>query len=299
MNEGRPEAARNPANTTDESLGNDMRTTPFRNGLLILFAVSLLVTSGCRAGSQANKDFGRVAVTSAPASQPATPPTPEADTDIEADMPHETVADPLYRWNKFWFGFNHLFYGGLMRPFAKGYAFIVPKMVRTGLANAYDNFTFPIRFINALLQLNFTKASREFGRFMINSTLGIGGLMDVAKSDPNLQPGNEDFGQTLGYYGVGDGFYIVWPLLGPSSARDTIGLAGDALANPLFWIFGGWSFQNEDNPWYWSYIIKAGDVFNRLPNTLEVYDSVVKPAVDPYSAIKDAYIQHRNNLIVQ
>ena len=134
---------------------------------------------------------------------------------------------------------------------------------------------------------------------MLNSTLGIGGLVDVAKSDPNLAPGNEDFGQTLGHYGIGDGFYIVWPLLGPSSLRDSFGLLGDAAANPLTWIFGPWAIYGDYNPWYWSYIIKAGDVFNNLPGTLDAYDSVVKPAIEPYSAVKDAYIQYRRNAVSQ
>lgn len=276
-----------------------------RNCLLILLVLSVLASTGCHARNQAGKDIGKVAestATSAPAPTaqpaPAVAVTP-ADDATPAEASYGPTPDPLYRWNKFWFGFNDLFYSGLMRPISVGYAFVVPKPVRTGLTNAYQNFIFPIRFLNALLQLDFKKASKEFGRFMINSTLGIGGLMDVAKADPNLAPGNEDFGQTLGSYGVGDGFYIVWPFLGPSTLRDTIGLAGDAAANPLTWIFGPWSIYGDDNPWYWSYIIKGADVFNNLPGTLETYDSVVKPAVDPYTAVKDAYIQHRRNAISQ
>lgn len=269
--------------------------------ILILLMLSVLAMTGCHARNQTGKDFGK-AVQATPAASPAQTATPPAATATDAEyVPAEAsyapTPDPLYRWNKFWFGFNDLFYGGLMRPFAKGYAFVMPKQVRSGLTNAYQNFIFPIRFLNALLQLDFKKASKEFGRFMINSTLGIGGLVDVAKADPNLAPGNEDFGQTLGHYGAGDGFYIVWPLLGPSTLRDTVGMAGDAAANPLTWIFGPWSFTGDENPWYWSYIIKGGDVFNNLPNTLEAYDTVVKPAVDPYTAVKDAYIQYRRNAI--
>ena len=273
-----------------------MPTSLPRNTLLVLLAALLLAAPVCQAaGTPINQESPKPAV-AAPAT--ATPAPAQADEDYAETVP-APIADPFYHWNKFWFGFNHLFYSGLMRPFAKGYAFIVPSMVRKGLSNAYQNFIFPIRFANALLQLNFTKASKEFGRFMINTTLGVGGLMDVAKSDPNLQPGNEDFGQTLGFWGIGDGFYIVWPFLGPSSARDSVGLAGDAVANPLFWIFGPWAIQGEDNPWFLSYVVKAGDVFNNLPGTLETYDSVTKPAVDPYSAIKDAYIQYRRNAVSQ
>jgi phospholipid-binding lipoprotein MlaA len=302
-----------------------------RKYLLPLLLLSVLVMTGCHGRQQSGKDFDKaVAPTPAAVQSPAaaktpapTAPAPAAvatpapaapaspvaavtqtgplspASESLAETPYRPAPDPLYHWNKFWFGFNDLFYSGLMRPFSKGYAFVVPKTVRTGLTNAYQNFIFPIRFLNALLQLDFKKASKEFGRFMINSTLGIGGLVDVAKADPNLPPGNEDFGQTLGRWGIGDGFYIVWPLLGPSSMRDTIGMAGDAAANPLTWIFGPWSIYGDDNPWYWSYIIKGGDVFNNLPNTLEAYDSVVKPAVDPYTAVKDAYFQYRRNAVSQ
>lgn len=275
-----------------------------RKFLLILLAVLLLTASVGNAQTSDNLLVGKSAATTAapgkaPAGTVAPAATPDDDDANWAETQPAPVPDPFYYWNKFWFGFNHIFYSGVMRPFAKGYAYVMPQFARTGLHNAYQNFIFPIRFVNALLQLNFTKASREFGRFMINSTIGIGGLMDVAKADPNLQPGNEDFGQTLGYWGIGDGFYIVWPLLGPSSARDTIGLAGDAVANPLFWIFGPWTIGDDNNPWYLSYIVKAGDVFNNLPETLETYDSVTKPAIDPYSAIKDAYIQYRRNAVSQ
>ena len=276
-----------------------------RKCILILLVLSVLSMTGCHTRNQ-SKDFGKAAAPApttaqAPAAQPAPAgTTPPVDDDpIPAEASYSPTPDPLYHWNKFWFGFNDLFYGGLMRPIAVSYAFIVPKPVRTGLTNAYQNFIFPIRFINALLQLDFKKASKEFGRFMLNSTIGIGGLIDVAKADPNLAPGNEDFGQTLGYYGIGDGIYIVWPLLGPSTLRDSVGLAGDAAANPLTWIFGPWSIGGDSNPWYWSYIIKGGDVFNNMPNTLEAYDNIVKPAVDPYTAVKDAYIQYRRNAISQ
>lgn len=266
-----------------------MPTLTSRNLVIVLLSLSLLFAAGCN-GRKTTKDIGDTApAVAGDTAQPAV---------ASGVNSGETVPDPLYGWNRVWFTFNDVFYGVLMRPLAKGYAYAVPKIIRTGLANAYSNFTFPIRFLNSLLQLNFVKASREFGRFMLNSTLGIGGLVDVAKSDPNLQPGNEDFGQTLGYYGMPEGFYIVWPFLGPSSLRDSIGMAGDAVANPLFWLFAPWSYGGDEaSYWYWPFIIKSGDLFNRLPEFLENYDAVTKPAVEPYTAIKDAYIQYRRNAV--
>lgn len=219
-----------------------------------------------------------------------------ADDGMEAAPP--PAYDPLQGWNRFWFTFNDCFYAGL-RPLVIGYKTVVPEFARTGLKNVYDNFTFPIRFLNALLQLDMTKAAREFGRFLINSTFGVGGLVDLAKSDPNLQPGDEDFGQTLGYYGMGEGFYIVWPLLGPSTARDSVGMVGDIAANPLTWLFGLWNFYGEDNYWYLSYVISGGNRFNRLPEYLDNYEAMKKSAIEPYISMRDFYIQYRKGRIEQ
>ena len=117
-----------------------------------------------RPGPGPISDIPAPAASSTPINKSETPPAPDtlaapaAGDELAADTA-EPVPDPLYRWNKFWFGFNDFFYARLMRPLAKGYTVIMPKPARTGLANAYNNFTFPIRFINALLQLDFTKAS--------------------------------------------------------------------------------------------------------------------------------------------
>ncbi len=207
-----------------------------------------------------------------------------------------SVADPLRGWNRFWFGFNDIFFGAV-RPLADGYAYATPEFFRTGLKNVWDNFIFPVRFVNCLLQFKFTEASAEFGRFMINSTFGLGGFFDLAKSDPDLQPGDEDFGQTLAYYGVGDGFYIVWPILGPSTLRDSIGLIGDAAANPLTYVFGLWGLYGENNPWWISYAIRAGDIFNRLPDKLADYQTLKQASLEPYTSMRDAYMQYRRNVI--
>ncbi len=269
---------------------------------LILLFIS---TSGCSVKNQATKDFmegGANAQTGATQPAPQAAPLDQAvvdnaPDDDEYDAPLETIPDPLYGWNHFWYRFNDLFYMGLMRPFAIGYKTVMPEPVRTGLKNAYDNFIFPIRFVNCLLQLKPAGAAREFGRFMINSTFGLGGFFDLAKSDPNLQPGDEDFGQTLAYYGMGDGFYIVWPFIGPSSLRDSFGLVGDAAANPLTYIFGLWGMYGEDNPWYWSYVIRGADIFNRLPDKIDNLETLKKSAIDPYASLRDAYIQYRRNAI--
>lgn len=274
-----------------------MKRSPFLRILLVcaLFSALALAT-GCNGKkSQAARDFAPPVESSAQAQQAAAAPA-EAPDEYSEDPGSAPVNDPLMGWNRFWFTFNDYFYTGI-RPVVQGYRYVVPDFARTGMKNVYDNFTFPIRFLNALLQLNMTKAAREFGRFMINSTFGIGGFFDLAKSDPNLQPGDEDFGQTLGYYGMGEGFYIVWPFLGPSSARDSVGLVGDVAANPLTWIFGLWDYQGQDQTWYLSYVISAGNRFNRLPEYLDDYDSMKKSALEPYVSMRDFYIQYRRGRI--
>ncbi len=283
--------------------------------LVILLLPIFALAAGCNGKkSQAARDFApqtEAAAQAEPTAPPvdpaaqaeptASPADPAASDDVpveDGETLSEPVNDPLYGWNRFWFTFNDYFYTGI-RPVVQGYRYVVPEFARTGMKNVYDNFTFPVRFLNALLQLNLTKAAREFGRFMINSTFGVGGFFDLAKSDPNLQPGNEDFGQTLGYYGMGEGFYIVWPLLGPSSARDSVGLAGDIAANPLTWIFGLWDYKGQDQTWYLSYAVSAGNRFNRLPEYLDDYESMKKSALEPYVSMRDFYIQYRRGRIAQ
>jgi len=276
-----------------------MKLSPlFRITLVCALFSTLALAAGCNGKkSQAAKDFAPPAASAVQAEQDIAPPAVAADDEF-GNMDPPPVDDPLMGWNRFWFTFNDYFYTGI-RPLVQGYRYVVPDFARTGIKNAYDNFTFPIRFLNALLQLNLTKAAREFGRFMINSTFGVGGLFDLAKSDPNLQPGDEDFGQTLGHYGMGEGFYIVWPFIGPSSARDTVGLVGDVAANPLTWIFGLWDYQGKEQNWYLSYTISIGNRFNRLPEYLDDYDSMKKSALEPYISMRDFYIQYRRGRIAQ
>jgi len=267
--------------------------------LLLLFSLLALATACNGKKSQAAKDFAPPSATAAANTGQTTDPALADDEALGEDAAAQPVVnDPLMGWNRFWFTFNDYFYTGI-KPLALGYKYAVPEFARTGFKNIYDNFTFPIRFLNALLQLDLTKAAREFGRFMLNSSFGLCGFFDLAKSDPNLQPGDEDFGQTLGYYGMGEGFYIVWPFLGPSSARDTVGLVGDVAANPLTWMFGLWNYEGQDQLWYLSYVVSAGNRFNRLPDQIDNYEAMKKSAIEPYVSMRDFYIQYRRGRIAE
>lgn len=199
------------------------------------------------------------------------------------------IADPFYYWNKGWFYFNDFFYFYLLKPVGIGYRFVFPEVVRNSVRNFFVNITFPIRFVNNLLQAKGKGAEMEFSRFAINSFFGIGGLFDVAKKYNGMDPPPvEDFGQTLGEYGVGPGFYLVWPVLGPSTLRDSIGLAGDSFLNPVNYV----------TPFFFdSLAIRAVETVNKTSLAIGEYEAFKEGALDPYIALRSAYIQSRKKKI--
>ena len=159
----------------------------------------------------------------------------ESDVDFGMeDVPtaeQVTIADPWEPFNRAMFNFNDRLYFGVLKPVAEAYRAIVPEPSRVSVGNFFSNLRSPIRFVNCLLQANVIGAATELFRFMLNITIGLAGLFDAAGSEEiGLLRQDEDFGQTLGFYGIGHGFYIVWPFLGPSSPRDTVGMAGDYFA---------------------------------------------------------------------
>ncbi|MBR4747063.1 MAG: VacJ family lipoprotein, partial [Desulfovibrio sp.] len=159
-----------------------------------------------------------------------------------------------------------------------------------GISNVFRNLLFPMRFINNLLQFRFKEAGVEFGRFIVNSTAGLGGLVDIAKHKKTIvpvHPEGEDFGQTLGRWGFGHGFYIVWPFIGPSSVRETFGRAGDYFLYPAFWA------SYVIHPWYVPTGIQTGFFFNDLDDVLPTYFDLKKAAVDPYIMMREAWVKHR------
>lgn len=195
------------------------------------------------------------------------------------------VADPLYYWNKGMYHFNDKLYFWVMKPVAQGYKAVTPGFLRTGLSNFFNNLGTPVRFVNNLLQGKSEKAGVELGRFMVNTVAGGLGFWDVAKTEPALReaPNQEDLGQTLGLWGVGDGFYIVWPVLGPSTLRDTVGMAGDSPMSPMFFVDSTGTVIAA----------QAVDKVNALSFRIGDYESIKESALDPYTAIRDAYIQYR------
>jgi phospholipid-binding lipoprotein MlaA len=199
-----------------------------------------------------------------------------------------TIADPLQPLNRGIFWVNDKLYFYLFKPVARVYR-VVPEPARVSVSNFFRNVDTPIRFVNCLLQVKFSDAGTELLRFVINSTVGIGGLFDPAKKYWGLKRKVEDLGQTFGYYGVGQGFYLVLPVLGPSSARDGVGWVGDLFLDP-------WTYL-DDNLVYFA--VKGADIETEISLDKDTYEQIRKESLDPYVTFRNAYAQHRQQAVSQ
>jgi phospholipid-binding lipoprotein MlaA len=211
---------------------------------------------------------------------------PFDDKDDKDLPPLKTIADPLEPVNRAFFYFNDKLYFWLFKPVARGYGYIFPQSVRICVRNFFDNLGFPIRFVNCMLQGKFEGAGFETQRFLINSITSFG-FKDVATDNLGIKEYDEDFGQTLGFYGLGPGLYIDWPIVGPSSVTDTIGIIGDIYTQPLNYVI---EFKYNIG-------IRAYDIVNSTSLTIGEYEDLKRAALDPYVAMRDAYYQFRQNKI--
>ena len=198
-----------------------------------------------------------------------------------------TVADPLEPFNRAMFIFNDKLYVWVMIPVAKGYSKVVEPQIRTGVKNFFFNITAPIRIINNILQGKGQAAEAEIARFLYNSTVGVLGFGNPAGKNAGLNPDPEDFGQTLGRYGIGDGFYLYLPFLGPSTLRDTVGMVGDRWISPLGFV----------EPWEVSLGVTGYNILNNLSFRTDDYEALKEAALDPYEAFRNAYVQLRQSKI--
>jgi phospholipid-binding lipoprotein MlaA len=202
------------------------------------------------------------------------------------------IADPIEPWNRAMYHVNDKLYFWLLKPTAKGYKYIVPEDFRGLFSNFYRNLRAPIRIVNNFLQGKPGYAGIELAKFLINSTVGVGGLRDCATECFGINGRDADFGQTLGKYGVGFGFYVVWPLLGPSSPRDTIGWIGDWLLRPQSYVSSEW-ISPEGVGLY------VHEKVNDTSFHIGDFEAIKGAAIDPYVAMRDAYVQYRKKLIEQ
>lgn len=193
--------------------------------------------------------------------------------------------DPLERVNRGTFAFNQALDKAVLRPVIRGYKKVTPKFVRTGISNFFSNAEYPVVMVNNLLQAKFGPAANDLGRFLFNSTLGIGGLLDPATA-AGFDRNNEDFGQTLGRWGVAPGPYLMVPLLGPYTLRDGIGSLADDFAEPRHYL--------EDDST--RYTLWAAGQLDRRAGLSET-DAIIDRAGDPYAFVRSAYLQRRQYLV--
>jgi len=204
------------------------------------------------------------------------------DEDEELD-----VWDPLETINRGTFWFNDKLYFYLLKPVAKGYRWIMPEPLMLGVGNFFSNLASPVRIINAGLQGKFADAGNELTRFAVNTTIGIGGLFDTAKDHFNLKKKEEDTGQTLGFYGIGPGPYLVLPFFGPSSFRDGLGLLADSRMDLTYYLW-------EDLDYWAAIVLKT---VNTVALDKDTYEGIKRDALDPYLFIRDAWTQYRQNKV--
>ncbi len=222
-------------------------------------------------------------------------PVPDAAAKAAADDDEYAVVkiyDPLEPFNRTMFKFNNGLYDYVFRPVSKGYVKVTPAPVRVGLGNFFTNLKFPIRFVSTLLQGKLKHAGLEVKKFYVNTVAGLGGFIRISDDVPDIADlPSEDLGQTFGVWGIHNGPYLVLPVLGPGTARDTVGLVGDYFLNPMHWN----QLQHADDyHWWWDTALQATDTVSSLPELLKLYDEEKKAALDPYLSVRSAYIQYRD-----
>jgi phospholipid-binding lipoprotein MlaA len=282
-----------------------LNTVVERNGLklqtcaIMVLAVTIAGCAVSEKSPSSNDAVGRSAdrwrVTTA-AKDTAQAPNDEAEAGIDEDFDlledelteqMVEIADPLEPINRTMYGLNDILYFWVVKPCALTCEQVVPEPARIGISNFFQNLTTPVRFVNCLLQGKGDAAGTEFNRFVINTTAGVLGFGDPARDQHGLEPAEEDMGQTLAVFGFENGFYIVWPLLGPSTTRDSVGMVGDMFLNPMFYV------EHTET----TVGMATARFINESSFHIGEYEAFKAEALDPYVAMRDIYIQYRNKQI--
>ena len=284
---------------------------PKNNPAIITFFATLYISLVPMMG------FYAFAQENAPASSEAVPEAEvAADTDEEEEgfddefedefgAAEKEVFDPLSGYNRVMTDFNDSLYVWVLDPVARGYRWVLPYAARRGVKNFFHNLLFPLRFVNNALQLKIKNAGEEFLRFSINSTIGILGFWDPAKEWFDLEAHEEDFGQTLGYYGVGGGFHVVLPFLGPSNVRDMFSLYPDMQMDPVNYVENRpYNFPKQEGEYQGvsKQTLQEVDltllkIINRESLRIGQYANLKKDAIELYPFLRDVYEQNRAKLI--
>lgn len=257
-----------------------MERSTLRAGLVLALAFFCLVVSGPALAADPAP---------APAPQPAADKAADDYEDEYADDEKQvTVADPVEPFNRAIFSVNDVLILYVLEPAAKAEKAVVPWEFRTIVRNMFQNIRFPARFVNALLQAKWEKASDEFACFFLNTTVGFLGMADVAANYPGIQKSPEDMGQTFAVWGWQDSDYLTLPFFGPSTVRDAVGKLPDVVLDPLFWIIEGIPLAVG---------VRVGETVNATTFRIGDYEAIKKASIDPYVAIRNGYVQNRNKLI--
>lgn len=201
-----------------------------------------------------------------------------------------TINDPFEGLNRAIFNFNDGIYTHIATPLANTYKNVMPDPVEKGIGNVFTNLKFPSRFVGSLLQGKLKRAGQETAKFVINTTIGLGGIFK-ASDNYDLDPPKEDISQAFASWGIGHGFYVVVPILGPTSARDFIGDLADGAVEP---IPSPWSQVDDSTARLAILLVEKA---NQLPQLINAYDSMSRSAIDKYAAVRDGYTQHRTKLV--
>ena len=219
----------------------------------------------------------------------------EANEEFEDDVfdedggaEDEAIYDPIEPLNRLVWSFNEKLYDNVMDPVARGYSKVLPEPLRIVIKNFFSNLTEPISLISSAAQNNKEKVDRSIGRFLINSTLGIGGLLDPARKIFNIKKANEDFDQALGYHNVPTGAYIMLPIFGPTTTRGIVGKISQVFLTPEF-VFGIDILKTAG--------ARSGEMVNEISFNLGQKKELDSFALDSYTSLKDYYIQRRKALI--
>lgn len=213
------------------------------------------------------------------------------EDEFEQEFATKEVFDPLQGYNRAMTSFNDYTIRYVFVPIFKGYDFIVPDQAQSCIHNFFYNIMYPLRFANNILQFKFKNAGEETLGFVANIFIGFGGLFDAAGNVYKIPKHNEDFGQTLGHWGVGSGFPVVLPFLGQSNLRDITGMVGNYYMNPL--TYKGKDMVGEKP----LYALTAWNTVNEGSLYPNAYEQMTGDTLDLYLFLRDAYEQRRNALI--
>lgn len=271
-----------------------------KNFFFFAFLLTSIIFTGCSSKKATPSSTTKVQTT-----QNTTTQTKEQDEDefeddefleeFEQEMKVEKRSDPFEGYNRAMTSFNDGLMEYVVTPVANGYDKVTSKDVQKSVKNFFHNILYPIRLVNNLLQGKIKNSGEETGRFVINTTIGVFGLFDPAKKYFDLEPHNEDFGQTLGHWGVGSGPHIVLPFFGPSNLRDMVSMYPDSLANPVDYKKDR-SYNLAKN-FEQSLLLKGLDKVNATALSDGMYQKLKKDAVDLYPFLRDIYEQRREQLI--